>query len=306
MNFKKILITLLCCGTVGTTAVAKEKAMEAPREKQISEYLAIATAKHINRLGNVDQYLNWITTFATKKEVSNLEKYFNTLGVNRDTKFPKMHFKGNMAYFDKSTVITFTNENHLFFNGKRFEASTDSIDKIVMNFCETVKCKLKEVSALENFLMPKAHALNITGRQVGFTLAGAGIGALLGGKNNRLLGAGLGAVGGLFLENMTDGDKENNWLGKNMFAGFHDPYYYPDDGIYCQHDRYQLRGRRDYFDQRGVMPYNVSQRMYGRNIGPCNDERRQHVERIRRQYRPRPGEPRTPPGSIQRRTGVYI
>lgn len=224
---KSILVISVLQSVFMSPAFAKTREVEKP----VEEYLAIATANTINRLGTVENYLKWISTRASDSEVARLEKYLAKMGVRKNQKFPRLKAIGAKVYFSSSEYMTYA-PGEIVIEGKRFQQQTKSLDEVVQNIVEKLQ---KPRTAWYSLIVPEAHAMSsaLSSALIGL-VAGGALGYFAGPSlgttktEGALTGALFGSIAGLGVNYL--GTESNYYLGNNGQVVCNGNSYYINNG----------------------------------------------------------------------------
>lgn len=253
-----ILIASLFQMVAVSTATAEINRVEKPTE----EYLAIATANTVNRLGTVGNYLKWLSLRSPKAEVDRLEKYLLAVGVSKTQKFPRLKAIGSKVYFSRSEFMTYSTKD-ITVDGRKFVQQQAPIDEVVQSIVDKLQ---RPRAAWYSLMMPQAHAMSssVSSALIGLVAGGAlgyFAGPSMGMSNTQgaLAGALLGGVAGLGV----------NYLGSES------SYYMGNNGsVVCNGNNYYIQnGTGSYLGQSNTaqqqVPPGVVMQMYN-GPRPCN------------------------------------
>lgn len=186
---KVVVFSLSLIFAVSTFAAQKKQ------DPQVT--MARATASFVNRMSNVEEYLATLDKNVSKEQMEKFRKQLSLNGINFKSKFPKMKYDGNKAYFDKKNFIIYVDDSTVNVNGVEIKKGVKNIDVVYSEVMSAIKKK----NASHFYLLPEAHAVSDLGGVMGMVATGA-LGFVLGPSLG--VSAGLGAVlgaGAFFLAN---------------------------------------------------------------------------------------------------------
>lgn len=190
----------------------------AQKQQNTTTVMARSTASFINRMSSVEEYLSIMERHVSKEQMDKFKKQLTLNGIQGKSKFPKMKYDGNKAYFDKKNYIMYVDENTININGHEIKKGIKGIDVVYQEVME--KIQSQKTSSFS--LIPEAHALSDLGGLMGMVGAGA-LGYIL--APSLGVGAGWGAL-----------------LGAGAFFLGNELYQWAKDGsISCKDGRFVVR-----------------------------------------------------------------
>lgn len=225
----------------------------AQKKQDANAVVARATASFVNRMSNVEEFLNVMSKSVSPEQMDRLKKQLSHNNVKLTDKFPKMKFERNKVYFDKNNYMIYVDENTVNVNGVEFKKGVKNIDVVY----KEVMAKIGKKSASHFSIIPEAYALGDLGGLLGL-VAGGGLGYFLGPAIG--LSAGWGAVlgAGAF------------FLGNELYQSWRSGEVRCDNGFYL----YRSKSRSD----SGIFASSTDtaldqatlSRIFGPNVPPCH------------------------------------
>lgn len=233
----------------------------AQSKQSANSVMAKATVSFVNRMSNVEEYLNVMANSVSPEQIENFKKQLSLNGVDIKSKFPKMKYDGNKAYFDKNNYIMYVDEKTVNINGVEFKKGVKGIDVVYRE----IMSKVGNKSASHFSVIPEAHAIGTLGGLVGMLGTGA-LGYFLGPAIG--ISAGWGAVlgAGAF------------FLGNELYQSWRSGGVKCDGGYYSYRSKSRSGGIFASSTQTALDQVTLGQ-IFGPNVPPCTPASAKMVEK---------------------------
>lgn len=223
----------------------------AQKKSDTNAVMAKATASFTNRMSNVEEFLNVMSKSVSPEQMDNFKKQLTLNGITGKTKFPKMKYDGNKAFFDKNNYIMYVDEKTVNINGVEFKKGVKGIDLVYKDIVSKIGGK----SASRFSVLPEAHAFSTFGGLVGMLGSGA-LGYFLGPAIGVSAGWGAALGAGAF------------FLGNELYESWR------DGEVSCANGYYEYRSKSregGIFASNTKTPLDATtlSRIFGPNVPPC-------------------------------------